>query len=221
MQITKKHQLNKTAHYQFCLRNNKLILLQTMFEKAKEVFKEFTFLNPKDLFQLATIIKLKSVAKGEHIVKEGDYNYHGIKVIKGLLSHYVIDSNGAEKTLLFVPEKKYSGSLQTTLAGKAADENIIALEDSLLLLIDIRALEKLADGNLRILKMLNQSHKQVILDAGKRIKFLIAHSPEDRYLHFNKTYPKLEQRVKQKDLASFLGVTVSSLSRIRARIVKP
>lgn len=188
--------------------------------KIKELFKEFTFLNPKDLFQLALITKLKQVTKGEHIVREGEYNYRAIKVIKGLLCHYVIDNNGDEKTLLFVPEKMYSGSLQTTIGGKAADENIIALENSWLLVVDIRELEKLADTNIRILKLLNQSHKQIILQAATRIKFLIAHSPEERYLQFTNTYPNLENRVKQKHLASFLGITVSSLSRIKARLSK-
>lgn len=189
-------------------------------EKIKELFKEFTFLSPKDLFQLASIIKLKNIAKGEHIVREGEYNYRAIKVIKGLLCHYVIDNNGDEKTLLFVPEKMNSGSLQTTIGGKPADENIIALESSWLLMIDIRELEKLADGNLSILKMLNQSYKQIIFEAATRIKFLIAHSPEERYLQFTHTYPNLEHRVKQKHLASFLGITVSSLSRIKARLSK-
>ena len=192
-----------------------------MLEKLKEIFRDFTFLNPKDLYQLATIVKWKHVSKGDHIVKEGEYNYNVIKVINGLLSHYVIDQNGSQKTLLLVPEKMISGSLQSAISGKPADENIIALENSFLLMIDIRELEKLAYENLRILKMLDQKRKQVILEAATRIRFLIVHSPEERYLHFNKTFPNLDQRVKQKDLASFLGITESSLSRIRARIVQP
>lgn len=191
-----------------------------MLEKIKEAFEEFTFLSPADLLQLATIIKLKHVAKGEHIVREGGYDFQAIKVIKGLLCHYVIDKDGIEKILLFVPEKKYSGSLQTAISKKPADENIVALENSLLLTIDVRELEKLADGNLRILKLLNQSYKDIILEAATRIKFLIIHTAEERYLNFRETYPDLEQRVRQKDLASFLGITESSLSRIRARILK-
>lgn len=191
-----------------------------MLEKITDALREFNFLTPKDMFQLATIAKFKHVAKDEHIVKEGEYNYNVIKVIKGLLSHYVIDKNGYERALLFVPEKMNSGSLQTTINRKPSDENIIALESSLLLIIDIRELEKLAAKNSRILKLLNQGYKKIIAEAALRIKFLIANSPEERYLHFRETYPHLLQRVKQKDLASYLGITVTSLSRIRARISK-
>ncbi len=191
-----------------------------MLEKIEGIFNEYRFLNPKDLFQLASIIKLKHISKGEHFVREGEYNYNSVKVINGLLAHYIIDKNGFEKILLFVPEGRFSGSLQTTMNRKPADENIIALENSLLVTCDMRELEKLASENIRILKMLNNNFKEIILDAATRIKFLIAHSPEECYLHFTETYPNLEQRLKQKDLASFLGITVSSLSRIRARILK-
>jgi CRP-like cAMP-binding protein len=176
-----------------------------MLEEIKEAFKEFTFLSPKDIVQLAGILRLKHLAKGEHLVQYNQYNYLGVKVIKGLLSHYVIDNNGEERTLLFVPERMFSGSMQTTLNGKPADENIIALENSILLTADMRELNKLAENNIKILKLINQSYQNIIIESAERINFLIAHSPEERYLHFCKTYPHLEQRIKQKDLASYLG----------------
>lgn len=191
-----------------------------MIEKITETLKEFNFLSPGDFMHLATAVKLRHVTKGKHIVRVGDSNYEAIKVIKGLLCHYVVDKNGAERILLFVPEGKYSGSLQTTINKKPADENIMALESSILVSFDMRKLEKLASENPRILKLLNQSYKQVILDAAARIKFLMENNPEQRYLNFREAYPNLEQRLRLKDLASFLGVTNSSLSRIRARIVK-
>lgn len=191
-----------------------------MFEKISALFKDFVFLTPKDLYQLASIIKIKHIEKGEHLVREGEYNFNAFRVISGLLAHYITDSEGIEKTLFFVPEKKFSGSMQCTINKKPADENIIALENCYLATCDVRELEKLASDNIRILKMLNQSYKDIITEAALRIKFLIAHTPEERYLQFTKMYPNLEQRVKQKDLASFLGITVTSLSRIRARITK-
>ncbi len=191
-----------------------------MFEKIKEAFNQYTFLTPSDLLDLASIFKLKQVKKGEHLVRAGEYNYQAVKVIKGLLCHYIIDESGAKKTLLFVPEKMNSGSMQTLMMQKPADENIVALEDTLLIGADIRELDKLASGNIRIMKMLQQGYKQIIAEAAERIKFLVVHTPEQRYLHFCKSYPHLEQRVKQKDLASYLAITVTSLSRIRARISK-
>ena len=191
-----------------------------MLDKIKEALSEFTFLGPKDMLQLAGILRIKHLAKGEHLVRYNQYNYLGIRVIKGLLSHYVIDDNGEQKTLLFVPENRFSGSLQSTLNGKPADENIIALENSILLTADTRELYKLAEHNIKILKLINQSYKNIITESAERIKFLIAHTPEERYLHFCLSYPDLERRIKQKDLASYLGITDSSLSRMKARVAK-
>lgn len=191
-----------------------------MIEKIREMLADLTFLAPEDVFNLARIQRLKHVRKGEHVVREGEYNYRSMRVIKGLLSHYVIDENGFEKTLLFVPEGRFSGSLKTLMNGEPADENIVALEDTLVLIADIRELEKFAATSIGITKMLNESYRKVILESAERIKFLVAHSHEERYLNFCKNYPQLEQRIKQKDLASYLGITDSSLSRIRARITR-
>ena len=191
-----------------------------MVEELKEAFRQFTFLSPKDLIELAYIAKLKRIKKGEHLVRVGSFNYNGVVVLKGLLSHYVIDENGMEKTLLFIPEKMATGAMETIINGKPADENIVALEDTLLLQFDIRKVDKLAEDNLRVLKMLNERYKQVISMAAGRIKFLTVLSPEELYTYFCKTYPDLEQRVKLKDLCSYLGITASSLSRMRARIAK-
>lgn len=191
-----------------------------MLEEIKEAFRQFTFLSPSDLAELASVIKLKQLKKGEHLVKVGEYNYNAVKVLKGLLCHYVIDEEGTERALLFVPEKMNSGAMRTMMMGKPADENIVALEDTLMLCADIRELERTADNNIRIQKMVNRLYKQTIAEAAERVRFLVVHTPEERYLHFRKTYPKLEQRIKQKDLASYLCITDTSLSRIRARIAK-
>lgn len=191
-----------------------------MLEEIKKDFSQFTFLGPNDLMHLASIIKLKQLQKGEHLVKVGEYNYNAVRVFKGLLYHYVVDENGIEKALLFVPEKMNSGAMQTTLMGKPADENIIALEDTIMLCADVRELEKVTDKNIRIQKMVNQLYKQIIAEAAERIRFLVVNTPEERYVQFSKTYPDLEQRIKQKDLASYLCITDTSLSRIRARLAK-
>jgi CRP-like cAMP-binding protein len=189
-----------------------------MLDELTEGLRQFTFLRPQDLIDLSFIVKLKRLKKGEHFVRVGDYNYQAVKVLKGLLCHYVVDQDGLERALMFVPEGMNSGSMQTTIFGKAADENIIAFEDTLMICVDVRKLNELAENNPRILKLLNHSYKQVIAETAERIRFLIVHNAEERYLHFCETYPTLVQRIKLKEMASYLGITVTSLSRIRARL---
>lgn len=189
-----------------------------MIEEIKEAFNKYSFLTLKDLLVLASISKLKIVKKGEHLINEGDLNYNVILVIKGLLRHYIIDKSGEEKTLLFVPEKHSTGSSNTIVNNKPAIENIIALEASIVIITDYRVTEKVSSDNPRLLKLQIQSFKLLLSEAVEHIKYYTILSPEERYLSFCNTYPNLEQRVKQKYLASYLGVTPSSLSRLRARL---
>lgn len=191
-----------------------------MLDQLKKVFHHLTFLRPTDLIQLATIARVRSIRKGELFLQEGDLNYHVATVLKGLLRHFVREENGDEKTLRFVPEKKQTAMLETIFHNRMASENIEALEDSLLLLFDLREIDKLAASNIRLLKLQNQGYREVIAENVEHIKFLTTLSPEDRYTYFCSQYPSLEQRVKQKHLASYLGVTPTSLSRMRARMVQ-
>jgi len=190
-----------------------------MLEKVKEAFDRFTFLTPNDLIQLALIVKVCSVKKDAHLVKVGDLNYNVMVVINGLVRHYVIDEQGNEKTLLFVSNKNPTTSMDTIFHNKPAVENIMALENSLLIKFDFRAFEKLASGNIRLLKILNTVLKETITSDVEYIRFLNLLTPEERYIYFRKKYPDIVQRVKQKHLASYLGITTTSLSRLRARVI--
>jgi CRP-like cAMP-binding protein len=191
-----------------------------MFEQIKEAFSKFTVLSPKDLIQIASIAKVRMVKQDEHLVKIGDLNYNVAMVLTGMLRHYAIDEDGTEKTLLFIPEKRVSTMIDTIFHNNPSTENIVAMESSIIVKFDFRALEKLALNNIRLLRAYNQALKEVITLNVEHIKLLNLLVPEERYKYFCKTYPELEQRVKQKYLASFLGITPTSLSRIRGRVVQ-
>ncbi len=190
-----------------------------MLEKIKQAFQHFTFLSPVDLIKIASITKIVKINKGVHFIKDGEISFQTALVLKGLLRHYIINKDGTEKTLLFIPEKKSTGSPDTIFSNKPSSENIIALEDSIILKIDSRDFERIAKNNIRLLTLQNKSLKEVILSDVEQIKSLTIFSPEERYNYFCKTYPHLEQRIKQKYLASYLGITPTSLSRLRARII--
>lgn len=189
-----------------------------MLAKIKESYGHINFLTPLDLIKIASLARLHKVKKGEYLIKEGDLNYSVFMVKKGLLRHYVIDRNGNEVTLLFVDEKKHTSSIETIFNDRMANENIVALEDSTLIRLDYRKVNKITQKNNRLLRFQNQSLKETISSNVNHIKFLTLLTAEERYEHFCKTYPNMEQRIKQKHLASYMGVTPTSLSRIRGRV---
>lgn len=189
-----------------------------MLEKVVETFERFTFLSPKDYIQLVSICKISFVKKNEHLMLEGDFNYNVYAVLKGLLRHYHLDHDGVDRSLRFVSEKQPAGSLECIINGMAATENIEALENTILLKFDVRKFDELASNNIRLLKAQNIVLKELVSENVNHIKYLNVLTPEERYFTFKKEYPKLENRLKQKHLASYLGVTPSSLSRLKARI---
>lgn len=190
-----------------------------MIAKLKDILNQQIILSPTDLYRIASISKLKRIKKGQHLVISGEINYNVLLVYSGLLRHYIIDKNGEEKTLLFVQEKRTTGCLETIMHDQPAFENIVALEDSLIITFDNRKAEKFALESKGLLKLQNKKLKLALSEAVERLRHHTIYSPEERYLLFCENQPTLEQRVKQKHLASYLGITPTSLSRIRSRVV--
>lgn len=191
-----------------------------MLDKIKEAFDRFTFLSPTDLLQLAAIARVKVISKHEHILAVDDINYNLYFVLKGLLRHYSLDRNDVDRTLRFVPERHFAASLETVVLNKPATDYIEALETTLVLKIDARSLEDISNDNIRLLRAQNLELKSLVAENVRYLRFLNLLTAEERYYAFTSEFPRLETRVKQKYLASYLGITPTSLSRLKARVVQ-
>lgn len=185
----------------------------------QDIFENKTFLTPQDLIGMASISKIRRVKKGEHLARSGDINYRIVIVVKGLLRHYIIDDEGNEKTMLFVTEKQNSASIETIVRDQVCTENIVAEENSILLSFDHRRAQKVATKSKGLVILQNQRLKTSLYHAVERLRQHTVLSPEERFTLFYTEYPKLGQRVKQKHLASYLGVTPTSLSRMKRRLM--
>jgi len=186
----------------------------------KEALRRHVFLGPKDLLLLPSIVRFRSLSKGDYFVREGEHNFNMLLVLRGLLRNYIIDEAGTERTILFVPARMNAGSSETLLHGRPSVENIVALENSLLATVDLRKFDQLAQSSPALLRYQNQILKELLASAITQSWSYLLMKPEKRYLEFCRNFPKLEQRVTLRDLASYLGVTPTSLSRMRARIAQ-
>jgi len=189
-----------------------------MLNKLLVLLRNYDFLGPRDISQLYSISKFKTFKKGELIIKEGELNYSVVFVLKGLLKIYVTDENGEDRTMLFVPKKKNAAAYSSIFRNAPSDQNISAIEDSIVAMVDMREFEKLAKKNSSLLFYQNRILKEVLAYTVDQLKSHVLLTPEQRYINFCKEFPKLEQRVTQKDLATYLGITATSLSRMRSRL---
>ncbi len=191
-----------------------------MVEALKHFFKQFSFLGVKEIASLVQLCEFKQIKQGTILVNAGDYNYNTFVVLKGLLRNYIIKHNGEERTTLFASEGMMTSSPNTFFKDLPSNEGVMALEDCWIAYFDMRKFEKLARENLKLQRLFTEALKLNFVEAITRLEYHTTMSPEERYEHFRYHHPNLLQRVPQIYLASYLGITPVSLSRVRARLAK-
>ena len=152
-------------------------------------------------------MKTIKVRKGQILQRRGDYSTQAFVVESGLLRSYTIDEKGKEHIFMFAPEG--------WIVADASDETIPwelyidAIEDSTIIVTEKEEGKKDIDVEALLRRLF-------VLQ--KRIAMLMSYSAIERYEHFVDTYPNIIQRVPQKMIASYLGVTPEALSRAKANV---
>lgn len=149
-------------------------------------------------------ISIKTIQKGALLQKEGELGTKAYYVKKGLLRSYVIDHKGKEHIYMFAPEDWIVAD--SNPAAEPAKLYIDALEDSIVVEMkkDPDQLEPEVPPLLRRIRVLQN-----------RVIMLMSSSAIERYEHFCETYPDILQRVPQKMIASYLGITPEALSKVK------
>jgi CRP-like cAMP-binding protein len=118
----------------------------------------------------------------------------------------------------FAIEDWWISDLQSYLSGLPAVYNIDALQNSEVLLLEKSARDKLMDAVPKVVRFFLFLLESNYVATHRRITDSLSTSAEERYLEFIKTYPKLLEQVPQGQIASYLGITPQSLSRIRKEL---
>lgn len=146
----------------------------------------------------------KKFTKGTIIQHQGDTSGKGYFVKKGLLKSYVIDEKGKEHIFMFAPEGWIIAD--SVPINEPCEFFIDVLEDCTIVLRDKEL--NTPSGNIQAI-----ANRMLVLQ--RRIIMLMSYSGLQRYEHFIKTYPNLTQRVSQRMIASYLGVTPEALSKAK------
>jgi CRP-like cAMP-binding protein len=173
-------------------------------------------LSAEALHALTSRIMTKRVAKGEVLLRKGDKVRKHYFVKTGLLRSYTLDENGREHIFMFAPEGWIISDIGWQVVGKEDDLYIDAVENS--------QVEILEDGLFSSEDLSTEEDIQKLANRiyvlQKRIILLMSASLRDRYLDFLATYPGIVQRVPQKMIASYLGVTPEALSKLRGDLAR-
>ena len=171
-----------------------------------------------EIKELADLMTVKEIKKNTTIVKQGQICNLCYFVLKGCLRKYVV-LEGVEKTTAFYTEEEAVNFFTSFTTKTASESYLMTLEDSILL---VGNPESEADVYKSFPKLEQVVRRMMEQDFGKTqdsFARFITSTPEERYLNLLKDRPQLAQRVPQHQLASYLGITPESLSRIRKRII--
>ena len=160
----------------------------------------------------------KKLRKKQYLLQEGDVCKHVAFVEKGALKAYTVDDTGAESIVQFALEGWTISDLYSFLTGEPATYNIDALEDAELVLISKLAHEELLQKLPKYETYIRLQITSAYIALQKRLTSIISLSLEERYKNFIALYPNIAQRVPQHMIASYMGLTPETLSRVRNRM---
>lgn len=181
--------------------------------------ENLNFFSEEEIAALAKLLIVEEIKKDTVLVKQGEICSLCFFVLKGCLRQY-IETDDVEKTIGFYTEQQAVNFFTSYTMQKSSDSFLSSVEDSVIL---IGNPEKDKEIYVNFPKLEIITRKMMEEDFGQHqdaFAHFITSSPEERYLHLQNTRPELLQRVPQYQLASYLGITPESLSRIRKRIAK-
>ncbi len=189
-------------------------------EAFAQYLKKRLSITEEQAIQATSCLQSKHLKKGTILLRPGDTRSESYFVNKGLLRYYSIDEKGKEHIIQFASEDWMLSDRDSFIFNEASNFYIEAIEDTEVVLVKKDFFASIQPIVPEILELNIQMLHNSIRFMQKRIDMLLGASAETRYLYFLKLYPNLSSRVPQWMIASYLGITPESLSRVRKDLVK-
>jgi CRP/FNR family transcriptional regulator, anaerobic regulatory protein len=170
-----------------------------------------------DVDLIQSVFIPRHLEKGELFLREGEIPKYGAFVAQGCLRSYVVDNKGKEHVVQFAPENWWLSDTNSMFHKTPTQFFMDALEPSDLLSFDLPSHLKLMQSIPGYAASFQVGFQKHAAAKDHRIIASLTATAEERFENFLKTYPTIAQRVPQHMLASYLGVTPETLSRIRKK----
>jgi len=188
-----------------------------MFESFADYLREKAGVTDEELKLLQNVAIEKRLRKRQYLLQEGDVSHYNSFIVKGCLRLYRVGKDGTEYILKFGIENWWMSDYESFNSGFPSKSNIDALEDCELILIKKDDFDHLFN-TIPNLKNLRAKLDNRSFDASQnRILSNISDTAEEKYSNFMKSYPDIYNRVPLHMIASFLGLSRETLTRIRQK----
>ncbi|WP_259069638.1 Crp/Fnr family transcriptional regulator [Mucilaginibacter sp. X4EP1] len=173
-------------------------------------------LTDDELALLMSCAKMMQLKKGEQLLKEGEVCSAFYLVETGYLRTYY-DRDSVAINMNFTFEGDFTANLKSYRDRKPSETIIEAGEDSIIWIFNLREIAEQYDAYPQVSRFIRRLAITQLLTAQEHSALIKLHTPAERYRHIEKNSPQLLQRVSLSQLASYLGVTRETLSRVRAK----
>jgi CRP-like cAMP-binding protein len=191
-----------------------------MFESLAIYLRERSDLTDVELKLVEEMVTLKKLRKRQYLLQEGDVSKNISFIVKGCLRLYWVGKDDAEHILRFGIETWWISDFDSFHSRLPSKYNIDALEDSELLMIEKDKYDHLLQTIPNFQKLINKLETRNFEVSQERILSNISKSPQEKYDNFLRMYPQIHNRVPLHMVASFLGVSRETLSRVRQQFAK-
>lgn len=185
----------------------------------KAVFQSIQDFSASELSLLDDLITFRTLKKGELLLTENQVCNEIVFIEKGILRSFFVNHKGDEITNCFAFENEFMASFASFITEETAEENIQALTDTQLQILNRNALEKLYQSGFNWQETGRKLTELEFLNLHKRMISFQKLSGAQRYEELCTNHQKYIQLIPLQYLASYLGITPRHLSRIRKVVV--
>jgi len=192
-----------------------------MVEKFQEFLNRRISLSTAEWEKIRSVTISKKLRKGDFLFQEGDVWRYVAFVCAGCIRTYRTDKQGRIRILEFTTEESWAGDSRSLETGEPSVFTIDAVEDTALVLIQKGDFEKICQQIPQLNQLMSDSLKACLSTSLSRIDTATIYSAEEKYEAFIAQHSGLLNRIPQYMVASYLGITPESLSRVRKRVFSP
>ena len=166
------------------------------------------------------LLQTKTIKRKQLYLYRGEICNYSTFVVNGCLRAYTIDDNGIEHVLSFAPADWWIADMYSFISQQPAYLNIDALEDSVVLRLSKENQEKLYNEIPKFERYFRILVEKSLVAHQQRLLNNMTLTAEERYQEFCRLYPSLVDRLPQKQIAAYLGVSPEFFSRMRSKLLR-
>jgi CRP-like cAMP-binding protein len=189
-----------------------------MFAVFEQYLQSKASFTPAEIEQIKAASVVRTLRKRQYLLQAGDVWQSNAFVASGCLRTYSVDAKGLEHIIGFAVENWWATDQESLLSGQPSRYNIEATEDTTVIMLKNDDFERLRREVPPFDKVVNALVLRTFMAAQSRVHSAISYSAEEKYREFLQKYPGLVQRIPQHMVASYLGLTAETLSRIRRQL---